>query len=132
MSRVAICRLYLLGLGVFTLFWWPLSHWFYRGWYHRLLGFESYDYALVKVIGTIGVVPVLGMFFTAAEPLRNRDFIIVLLVFCVLMALTYVYLIRGHGFPQREYLYAALLAGNSIPLTVLYPWRATASALRSR
>jgi hypothetical protein len=73
-----------------------------------------------------------GMFFTAAEPLRNRDFIIVLLVFCVLMALTYVYLIRGHGFPQREYLYAALLAGNSIPLTVLYPWRATASALRSR
>lgn len=86
----------------------------------------------MKVIGTIGVVPVLGMFFTAAEPLRNRDFVVALLVFCVLMALTYVYLIRGHGFLQREYVNAALLGGNGIVLAVLYPWKTAASAIRDR
>jgi hypothetical protein len=132
MNRLAIVRLYLLGLGAFTLFWWPLSHWFYPDWCHRLLGLEGYDYALVKVIGTIGIVPVLGMFSAAAEPLRNRDFIIVLLVLCVLMALTCVYLIRGNGFPKREYLNAALSADNGILLAVLYPWKAAASTLRCR
>lgn len=116
MDRVAFIRFYLLVLGVFTLFWWPLSHWFYPDWYHRLRGFESYDYAPVKVIGTIGVVPVLGMLFASAE-----------LVFCVLMALTYVYLIRSHGFPQREYVNAALLGGNGILLAVLYPWGAASA-----
>lgn len=130
MDRVAFIRFYLLVLGVFTLFWWPLSHWFYPDWYHRLLGFQNYDDALVKVIGTIGVVPVLGMFFAAAEPLRNRDFVVALLVFCALMTLTYVYLIRGHGFPQREYVNAALLGGNGILLAVLYPWKAAASTIR--
>jgi hypothetical protein len=132
MNRIRVFRIYLWLLGAFTLFWWPLSHWFYPDWYQRLLGFATYDYALVKVIGTIGIVPVLGMFFAAAEPLRNRDFVVTLLVFCVLMALTYVYLIRGHGFPQREYVNAALLAGNGILLAILYPWKAAASAIHDR
>lgn len=126
MDRVAFIRFHPLMLGVFTLFWWPLSHWFSPDWYHRLHGFENYDYALARVIGTIGIL------FTAAEPLRNGDFVVALLVFCVLMALTYVYLIRGHGFPQREYINAAVLGDNGILLAVLYPWKAAASAIRDR
>lgn len=37
-----------------------------------------------------------------------------LLIFCALMTLTYVYLIRRYGFPKPEYLNAALLTGNGI------------------
>lgn len=84
----------------------------------------------MKVISTVGVVPVLGMFFAAADPLRNRDFVLVLLVFCVLTAVTYIYLIQNHRFPVREYVNAALLAGNGVPLAALYPWEAAASAVR--
>jgi hypothetical protein len=121
--RIRILRLYLLFLALFTLFWWPLSHWFYPDWYHQLLGFESYDYSLVKIIGTTGVVPVLGMFFAARDPIRNRDFVISLLVFFLLLAATYVFLIDKHGFPAREYVNIALLTGNAAVLGILFPWR---------
>ena len=53
-----------------------------------------------------------------------------LLVFCVLMAVTYIYLTQNHGFPVREYVNAALLAGNGVLLAALYPWNAAASAVR--
>ena len=122
-KRVALLRAYLLLLGTFTLFWWPLSHWFYPDWYHRLLGFDGYDRSAVTIIGTIGVVPVLGMFLTAANPLRNRDFVVALLVFFVLMAGTYVFLIQTRGFPVREYVNVALLLVNTAVLGILYPWR---------
>ena len=122
--RIRVLRLYLLFLATFTLFWWPVSHWFYPDWYHHLLGFESFDYSLVKIIGTIGVVPVLGMFFAARDPIKNRDFIIVLLVFSPLLAATYVFLILTQSFPSREYFNVALLLINTAALAALYPWRA--------
>ena len=122
--RLKILRLYLLFLALFTLFWWPLSHWLYPDWYHELLGFNGYDYSLVKIIGTTGVVPVLGMFFAARDPIRNRDFVSSILVFCVLLAATYVFLIETHGFPTREYANVALLVGNAALLGLLFPWRA--------
>lgn len=121
MQRITVLRIYLFALGLFTLFWWPLSHWFYPDWYHNLLGFTSYDYSLVKIIGTIGVVPVMGMFFAAKNPVRNRDFIISLLAFFIMMAATYVFLIHTHGFPRKEYVNVALLVVNACILGFLYP-----------
>lgn len=130
MLQVNILKLYLWLLGTFTLFWWPLSHWLYPDWYHRLFGFASYDDAPVKVIGTIGIVPVLGMFCTAAQPLRNRDFVLVLLVFSLAMPLTYVYLIHYRTFPEREYVNVALLLVNAAVLMFLYPWKLAVSHIK--
>lgn len=122
-QRPGSLRLYLNLLGTFTLFWWPLSHWFYPDGYHRLLGFTDYDYTLVKVIGTIGVVPVLCMFFAARDPLRNRDMVLTLLIFFPLLAATYIFLITLHGFPRGELFNVALLLLNSVLLYRLYPWK---------
>lgn len=127
MKRIAVLKIYLWLVGTFTLVWWPLSHWFYPDWYHRLLGFERYDYSLVKIIGTIGIIPVLGIYFTALNPLRNRDIVITLLVFFVLMAATYIYLISAHNFPVLEYINVCLLLVNTIILGALYPWRSSAN-----
>lgn len=107
----------------FTLAWCPLSHWFYPDWYHQLLGFQHYDHLFAKIIGTIGFLPSFCLFFAAANPIRTRDIVIILLVFFVLMAGTYVNLIRSHGFPEREYVYVALLLVNAIILGTMYPWR---------
>jgi hypothetical protein len=123
MNRIAVLKVYLWFLGTFTLAWWPLSHWFYPDWYHHLMGFQQYDYSLVKIIGTTGFIPVLGLFFTAANPIRNKDFVITLLIFFVLLAGTYVYLINTRGFPVREYINVALLLVNTIVLGAIYPWR---------
>ena len=120
--RLNTLRLYLVLLASFTLFWWPLSHWFYPDWYHHLLGFTHYDYALVKIIGTLGVMPVLGMLFVARDPLRNRDLLITLLLLFTLFALTDIFLITTHGFPRREWINVALLLCNSALLAGLYPW----------
>lgn len=122
-GRRRIFSLYLCLLGTFTLFWWPLSHWLYPDWYHHLLGFPHYDYSLVKIIGTLGVMPVMGMFLVARDPLRNRDMLIVLLVLFLLLAATDIFLIRTHGFPRREWFNVLLLVGNSLILTGLYPWK---------
>lgn len=122
MNRIFVLKVYLWLLGAFTLVWWPLSHWFYPDWYHQLMGFQQYDYSLVKIIGTIGFIPVLGPFFTAANPTRNRDFVITLLVFFVLLAGTDVYLINTRGFPVREYINVALLLVNTVVLGAIYPW----------
>jgi hypothetical protein len=123
MQRIHFLRIYLAILAIFGLFWWVLSHWFYPGWYHDLLGFESYVDSFVKIIGTLSIMPILGLFFTAANPIRNRDLFVCLLLLCVLMATTYVFLINTQGFPWQEYLNAAFLLGNAIILSLLYPWR---------
>lgn len=128
--RLSILKLYLFLLAIFTLFWWPLSHWLYPNWYHTLMGFQVYDYSLVKIIGTIGAVPVIGMFFSAKDPIKNRDFIISLLVFFPLLAATYVYLIRVHGFPAREYINVSLLVVNTLVIWFLYPWKDAQTALQ--
>jgi len=125
MRRVRFLRIYLAILAVFGLFWWVLSHWFYPDWYHGLLGFEGYVDSFVKIIGTLSIMPILGLFFTAANLIRNRDLFISLLVLSVLMAATYIFLINTQSFPRLEYLNAGLLLGNAIILSLLYPWRET-------
>jgi hypothetical protein len=132
LSRITVVRSYLVALGVFGLFWWPLSHWLYPDAYHDLLGFQgAVDGDLVKVIGTLGTVPILGLFLVARDPLRNRDFLAALLVFYALMAATYVYLINASGFPGREYVNVALLLVNGVALALLYPWSAAGPGFRS-
>lgn len=120
-KRLKILKAYLWTLGVFVLFWWPLSHWFYPDWYHRLLGFESFDYSLVTIIGTTGLVVVMNIFMAAFDPVRNRAMILVLIIFSIAMAGTYLFLIQTQGFPRPEYLNVALLIVNTIILVGLYP-----------
>jgi len=62
-----------------------------------------------------------------AWALRNRDVMVVLLIFFAAMAATYVYLIRDYGFPSREYVNVALLVVNATLLAWLYPWRQAAA-----
>lgn len=126
MNQRGIFRAYLLVVAVGSLFWWPLSHWFYPDWYHTLLGFDSYADAYVKVIGTLSLMPVLGMGFVALNPEKNRDFFVALLAFSVLMAGTYVYLIIAGDFPPLEYVNVGIILGNAAILSALYPWREAA------
>ncbi len=123
MNRLKILKAYLWTFGVLAFLWWPLSHWVYPDWYHAILGFESYKSSFVQVIGTLSVLPVLGVLFAAANPLRNRDFVISLLLVSVLMIGTYLYLIRTQEFPTEEYFNVGLLASNTIVLGLLYPWK---------
>lgn len=124
-----VLKTYLWILGLFVLFWWPLSHWFYPQWYHRLLGFETFDSALVTIIGTTGLVVVMNIFFAARDPIRNRAMILVLIIFSVVMAGTYFFLIQTRGFPQREYVNLALLVINTMFLVGLYPRDAWAASV---
>ena len=121
MDRLKILKIYLWILGVFLLFWWPLSHWFYPDWYHNLLGFSNYDYALVKIIGTCGIIPVLGIFFTALRPEKNRDILLILIVFAILMAATYIFLIINKGLPTKEYINVVMSILNAVILIILLP-----------
>jgi hypothetical protein len=121
MKRIQILRTFLLLSGLFTLFWWPLSHWFYSNWYHHLLGFQNYDPAFAKIIGTLGIFPVLGTLFAARDPVRNRDLIRILIVFCLLMAATYVFLITTMSFPVLEYINVGILIFSATILIILFP-----------
>ncbi len=124
-KRLLILKLFLWIMGLFLTFWWPLSHWFYSDWYHTLLGFEigSYQDSMVKVIGTIGIIPTLLIFFSANNPIKNRDMIIVLIVFSVLMSITYLHLISIEQFPVLELINVGLLFFAAIFLSIIYPWR---------
>jgi len=120
-DKETILRIYLWILGIFVLFWWPLSHWFYPDWYHRLLGFESFDSSLVAIIGTAGLVPVMNIFLAAMDPIRNRPMLAILIAFSIAMAGTYCILMWTQGFPSREYCNVTLLIVNAVILAVLYP-----------
>lgn len=124
--QTRILQIILFITGVLLLFWWPLSHWFYPIWYHDLLGFEnSAQYAgnaLVTVIGTAGMFPVLLLLFVAANPLRNRDMILILIVNCAFWALTFLYLIQQGQFPELEYLNTSLFLVAATLLTAIYLW----------
>lgn len=120
-SKLTILKAYLWILGTFVLFWWPLSHWLYPEWYHRLLGFEDFDSSLVAIIGTTGLVVVMNIFMAAMDPMRNRGMLAILITFSIAMAGTYFYLIQTQGFPRGEYLNMTLLIVNTIVLSCLYP-----------
>lgn len=123
MTRIKIVKAYLWIFGVLAFLWWPMGHWVYPGWYHTLLGFEAFEPAYVKVIGTLAVMPVMGIFIIAANPLGNRAMMIALLILTVLMIATYVHLIATHQFPVGEYLNVGVLGANTIVLGLLYPWK---------
>lgn len=124
-KRIKALKIFLCINGVILLFWWPLSHWFYPDVYHNLLGFKigSYPDNLVKIIGTCGFIPVLLFFFSAIDPLKNRDSIITLIIFAVLISLTYVYLIIRKGFPVLEYINVGLSVSVALFLILFYPWK---------
>jgi hypothetical protein len=81
------------------------------------------DFCGIAIIGSLAFLPVLGAFFTALNPLRNRDFVISLIALSVLMAATYIFLISRQAFPPQEYVNVALLVINTVVLVLLYPWR---------
>jgi hypothetical protein len=127
--RTRTLQIALLLTGVFLLFWWPLSHWFYPVWYHRLLGFtDPGQYAnnvLIRVIGTAGFFPTLLLFFAAADPLRNRDIVKVLIANGLLGGLSNLYLIWNGQFPVLEYFNVCLYFSAALILAALYPWKQT-------
>ena len=78
---------------------------------------------MVKIIGTLSLFAVLGVFFVARDPIRNRDYFISLMVMSGLMAATYFYLIQSGQFPILEYLNIVLLLANGLIACLLYPWK---------
>jgi hypothetical protein len=126
MTRRTIFQIYIGLFGIGCLFWWVLSHWLYPDWYHNLLGFHALsapEYAMAKTIGTLTAMPVMGMFFVARNPERNRDLFLGLLVLSLLMIGTYLYLMAVGDFPTGEMLNVVLIAVNMAILSGLYPWR---------
>lgn len=121
MNKIRILQLFLGVMGLFLLFWWPLSHWFYADWYHTLLGFSSYDPSLVRIIGTSGFMPVMLIFLTATNPVRYQGNLAILILFSLLFAGTYIYLIVGGLFPVQELMNVALCGVSAIVLLVLWP-----------
>ncbi|HEY9163751.1 MAG TPA: hypothetical protein VIN57_03985 [Magnetovibrio sp.] len=121
MNKRTALRLYTIGLFIFILFWWPLSHWFYPGWYHTLLGFQGYDDGLVKVIGTMGLFPLLLLGYAARRPENARAFLAIFMTWSVGMVGTYLYLIMSGVFPAGEYINVGLLLGNLAVMTWLLP-----------
>jgi hypothetical protein len=81
--------------------------------------------ALVITIGMEGFLPVLLMFFAAANPLRNRDIIKAMVVFGLLGCGVVIYLIHVQLFPPSEYLNALLYGITSLSLLALYPWNSS-------
>jgi len=121
MNKTRMLQLLLSVMGLFLLFWWPLSHWFYADWYHMLLGFSSYDPALVRIIGTSGIVPVLLIFVTATDPIRYRGNLAILVLFSLLLAGTYVFLIVSGQFPVQEVANVILCVVSAGILVMLWP-----------
>ena len=121
MNKIRSLQLCLSLMGLFLLFWWPLSHWFYADWYHQLLGFVSYDPALVRMIGASGIVPVLLILLTATDPVRYRGNLAILILFSLLLAGTYIYLIVTGQFPEREWANVILCVVSASVLLVLWP-----------
>lgn len=97
--------------AVVLFFYWPLSHWFYSDFYHSMLGFApgSYDPDFVKVIGTLGMIPVIGFAYSAFRPEKSDAFICAFAIWCFLMSATYVEVIINGQFPSREYFNSVLV-----------------------
>ncbi|MFX0070777.1 MAG: hypothetical protein ACFFAO_06780 [Candidatus Hermodarchaeota archaeon] len=125
MNRIKILRIYLVILGLFVLIWSVLSHWFFSDFYHQVYGFEpgSYNDTFVKIIGALAIFPALGLFFSARDPIKNRDLIATLIISSTLLAISYIYLINYQDFPILEYINAiSFLILNGI-MILLYPWK---------
>lgn len=112
-------------MAFLLLIWWPGSHWLYPQSYHAWMGFKTFDLNFVHIIGTCGVLPVLLLLFLAAHPQRNRDMLWALILFSLLFAATFLYLVLAGLFPKAEWINVVLLLGSSGFLALLYPWENT-------
>jgi len=109
-------------LSALLLFWWPLSHWIYSDWWHRLLGFAagSYPAGMVRSIGTSGLLPVFLMAYIGLSPEGKRPLIIALSLFSLALAITYLVNILTGSFPKGEWLNLALCAAVAALLPISY------------
>lgn len=96
--------------GILLFIYWPLSHWFFSDFYHTTLGFSpgSYDPDFVKIIGTMGMIPVAGFLYAAIRPTQAGAFVFGFTVWCFLMSATYIEVINNGHFPPQEYFNSAL------------------------
>jgi hypothetical protein len=110
-NKLSRFRILCAANALILLFYWPLSHWFYSDFYHRIFGFTpgSYDPDFVKVIGTMGVIPVIGFIHAAFRPVQSGGFLAAYTAWCFLQSATYVEVILHGSFPKAEYFNAALL-----------------------
>ncbi len=124
MTRLKAFSVVLFGIAGFLLAWWPLSHWFYYRWYNDLLGFEfsSTNDALVKMVGTCGLLPVLSLVALALRPRKNGPFVAALTVFSVALAFTFLFLVVRGAFPRGELVNVAMTLGLAAFLPVTYRW----------
>lgn len=120
-TRVKITKIFLLTVSVLLFFWWPLSHWFYSDWYHTILGFETWNESLVKMIGTCGLFPVIIMFITGLDPVKNRSNIYPIIIFFLLLGFTFIHLVVSGEFPVKEYINAFLCIFSSLALFLIKP-----------
>lgn len=127
MQRVSRFQVLCAANAVILACYWPLSHWLYADFYHRLFGFApgTYDADMVRLIGTLGVMPVAGFAYTARHPAQGRAFLFAFMVWCFAMSATYLYVILCGRFPQREYFNAALLL--IVGTSLLRAWRRAAA-----
>lgn len=114
----------LLGIAVFLLFWWPLSHWFYYEWYNDLLGFtfSATNDGLVKMIGTCGLLPVLCLVSLALSPKGGKPLLISLSFFSLVLGSTFLFLVLRGDFPVRELVNVAMTFGLAVFLPLFYRW----------
>lgn len=127
-TRIKTVKIFLAVCGLFLLFWWPMAHWFYTDFYHQLLGFQpgSYQDSMVKQIGTCGMIPVLLCLLASKNPVRNRDAILALIVYSILQAFTYLYLILLGAFPVGEIFNIGLCVFCALFLIFVFPWKENA------
>jgi hypothetical protein len=125
-TRIKLFQLTLGLIGIPLLFWWPLSQLFYPVWYHNLLGFKNpSQYAhnpFITVIGFAGFFPVMMLFFSTFDPLRNRDMIKILSIGSVLGCLTFLYLVASKQFPIGEMLNVSLFFVTALLLSSFQFW----------
>lgn len=122
MSKIIITKIFMISLSFLTFLWWPLSHWFYSDWYHRLLGFEKWDESMVKMIGTCGLLPVFILLITGLNPVRYRRNAISIVIFMCTLGFTFLYLISRNLFPVGEYLNVFICFFSGLITLIIYPW----------
>ncbi len=96
--------------GILLFIYWPMSHWLFSHLYHTTLGFApgSYDPDFVKIIGTMGMIPVAGLLYAAIRPAQAGAVVFGFTVWCFLMSVTYIEVINNGHFPTQEYFNSAL------------------------
>lgn len=124
MDNLSWFQIYLFALGIFIFFYWPVSHWFFSDWYHKLYDFKkgSYPTSFVKMIGTNGILPSLCFIIIAVNPTAYRLLAIAMLIYLALMTFTYLHLIRIKEFPRKEFYNIILITCNLVIISLFFPW----------